>query len=491
MKKVNWTLNGSIYKYYLFKYEDFNMSYSYLCGWRFEDGDEDTPITPFTEDTRSAATPSEIEDAEDEIQEEEEEKDETSADEYSDDELSTMSWYYLCKTRFTPRYKRSMEYGTPSGTDPIKSCSSCCDAGDVAIIDAEVAPSEGSGDETEGDEFGGDMGDTDMGETEESPEGDEETGESEEGGEEEEGGEDEDLTMALRQFYDLQVQYNQLRKNSPFFMSSIFTGNEDFSDLISGFIDVLKTVMIKVAKYTRKAYLFCRSKLSSSFMRLTTVSKLWNFKLKKNLDKVDVERLQKYEIEAWSYSTWIDTTKLAISAYDMAAASKRIVFDVSDDANTSMMKRFAGDLKHNGIEFNITKNVIEMNDLLDKRTYSNILDLGYTKAQITNCMRYLGEIATKVPNAKENTLQASIDKTIKEMTNYSAKVNQAVEEGQLKQNSPKYKEEIEKTMHFTVRLDFVLSCMRCAYGLFDMLTADILKVFSKYEDACAFKSLVE
>lgn len=479
---------------HLFKYEDLNMKGIHLSRWRFEDEDEDRPITPFTEDTRSTATPTEIEEAEDEIQEEEEEKDETSADEYSDDELAEMSWYYLCKTRFTPRYK--MEYGTPSGTDPIDPCTSCCDAGDVAIIDAEVAPSEGSGDDTGDDEFGGDMGDTDMGETEEAPEeGVEESGESE--GEEtseegsEESGEDTDLTMALRQFRDLQIRYEQAQRNSPFFMSHIFAGNEDFSEIVSGFISVLKTVFIKVAKYARKAYLFAREKISSTFMRLSTVSKLWNFKLKRNLDKVDVERLQKFEIEAFPYGVWIDTTKLAISAYDMAAVSKRIVFDVSADANTDMMKRFAGDLKRNGVEFNITKNVIEMSDLLDKRVYKSIIDLGYTKTQITNCMRYLGEISKKVPNAKGNTLKDDIDKTIKEMTNYSAKINQAVEEGQLKQNSPKYKAEIEKTLHHTVRLDFVLSCMRCAYGLFDLLTADILKVFSKYEDACAFKSLIE
>lgn len=424
-------------------------------GWRFEE-DSDTPITPFTEDKGYATTPDEIKEAEKEIQEEE--QDETSADDIPEDELRLLSPNALSRVRFTPR----MEYGTPSGIEPP--CPSCADAGDVAIIDAELAPS----DETDTDEFG------------------------EESSAEGIVTDDESLEMELRKWDKLQKEFEDIQ-NAPAvaFLRYTIPGTEDFSDLIDGFISILKNVMIKVAKYTRKAYIFCRDRVSRSFMRLSTVSKLWNIKLKMNLDKVDVERLQRFELEAFPYSVWIDISKLALSAFDMVSNANRIVFDVSEEATTSMMKRFAASLKNNGVEFNVTKNSIDMDDLLDKRVYTNVIDLGFTKAQIGNCMRYLSNMSKCVPNAKENKLQPKTDALIKEITNKSAKVNQAVEEGQLKKNSSAYQEEVEKIMHYTIRLDFVLMCMRCAYGLFDILTKDILKVFNKYEDAYAIKELVD
>lgn len=434
------------------------MRLSFSHPWVMDD-DENTPITPFTESSGVSATPKEIQDAEEEIQEEEEE---SSADEFTEDELMSMSMAALSRIRFIPR----QEYGTPSGIEPIKTCSSCGDAGDVAIIDAEIAPHDGS------DEIADEFGETPV----------------------EEGTvtEDEDLTEEMRGLRDIYDRFKMLQYPSPAFIPSIaIASEENFSDLIDSLLGILKKVMIKVAAYTRKAYIFSRDRISKSFMRLSTISKLWNIKLKMNLDNIDIERLQKFEVESFPYHVWTDTVKLALSAYELANSAERIVFDVSEDATTNQMHRFHEELKKNGIEFNITKNSIDMNDLLDKRVYSNVIDLGFSKSQINNCMRYLSDVSKCVPNAKENTLQSKIDKVIKDISNHSAKTNKAIEDGQLKKGSDEYKHAIEKIMHYTVRLDFVLTCMRCAYGLFDIVTKDILKIFGKYEDAYAFKSLVD
>ena len=88
-------------------------------------------------------------------------------------------------------------------------------------------------------------------------------------------------------------------------------------------------------------------------------------------------------------------------------------------------------------------------------------------------------------------LQGTIDKLIKDVTSKSAQTNKALEDGHIHKDSPQYKEEVEKIMNYTVRLDFILTCMKCAYGLFDLLTVDCLKIFSKYEDAFTHKALVD
>ena len=66
---------------------------------------------------------------------------------------------------------------------------------------------------------------------------------------------------------------------------------------------------------------------------------------------------------------------------------------------------------------------------------------------------------------------------------FAASINTAVDEGRLKKDSKEYREEVDKLLHYTVRYDFILTCMKCSYFLFDKLSADILHIFQKYEDA--------
>lgn len=407
---------------------------------------EDETIETFGDTPGYTHTVDDIEEAEEEIQEDEEER----ADDKSEEELEEMDTEEVMRLRFTPRF----DYGTPAGGGGCSTCGTE-DAGDVAIIDAEISPVEG--DDTESD-LGSPV-------AEETP------------------AEDDNIMEEMRALNSL-YQKQELR--------STFLGVEGFfGDLIDGLVGIFKTVTIKVAKYARRTYLFSRKAISSTFLRMETVHKLWKFKIERNLSDVDLDRLQKYELEAFPLEVWSNAARCALNAYDMVRAAERIVFDAADDAVTNGMKNFNKQLNDNGIELNLSKNRIDYDKLMDHRLYQSVLDLGYTKSHMPNIMRYFGEMSKRVKNAKDNDLQQITDNIIKKVSSGAARLNEMVEEGQLKKGSEKYKEEVERLMHQTVRLDFVLSCMRCAYHLFDLLTADALKIFSKYEDAMDIASIVD
>lgn len=476
--------------------------------WSFEEDDENTPITSFGEDTRSSATPKEMDEASEEIEEEEkesmgEDEEETpveniSGDEYSEDELEGMTDASLVYVRITPYYRDGkfltfkqmqcqMEYGTPSGIEPV-GCPSCGDAADAAIIDSEVSPAEGTVPDSkyaEGDNAGG--GDTGFG-----------------GGEESEfGGEDEgDFEFLYKDTFKFRQLCDEVESN-PMWRETIFQdpkyeeykgylkGHEDFTDFVAELLRVLVILMRKAAQYGRVAYLFSRNKISASFMNLTTISKLWTSKLRRNLDKVDNERLDRYEVEAFPYELWVQVTKTALEIYRMVEHAKRIVFDGTNQAVTKDMAALNRQLKEIGIVIQVEKSHVDMNKLLDQRVRRSVNDLGFTKPHIENCARYLSEIGRCIPRKDVNTLKSATDDIMKELSERSKKVNDAVESGELKKGSPAYKKQIDYLTDCTFRLGFVMVGMQTSFALFEIVTNDILKIFSKYEDAFDNKALVE
>ena len=406
--------------------------------------EQDETIQTFGETKGDSVSPEEVKNAEDAIEEEQDES--TPTDGFDDVELSAMNDRQILQLRFTPK----MDYGTPSGGEDT-GCPNCgnADAGDIAIIDSEIAPTEGT---TEEDTFGNDSSEAGIGD---------------------------EIAMYARLQEAYRYHQGNPSSDHPVYIASM----EGFTDVIGELIGVMKTLMIKVTKYARKTYLFIRKKISATFMRLQTVQKLWSYKLSKHLDKVDVERLGEYEIEAFPYDIWIDAAKLSLMSFEMVQNADRIVFEHGDDAVTNTMSRFKEKLGHSGVSINVSKNRINVDGLLDTRRYESVLSHGYTKSQIPNCIRYLGEIAKRVPKGKENNLEHITNKVIERVTMFAAQTNEAVEEGRLSKNSQEYKDVADKLMNYTVRLDFILTCMRCSYALFDMLTKDMLTVFSKYEDA--------
>jgi hypothetical protein len=312
------------------------------------------------------------------------------------------------------------------------------DAGDVVIIDAEVE----SGDDG--------TGDTNIEST--------------------------DISTEIEMVVKLLQDFTQAPEED-------ILASESFSDMLSGLIGAIRDLTVKVAKYANRIYRFSRNKISKTFLRLQTVHALWNRKISRNLADVDVDRLSELEIEAFPYDTWIDAAKLSLAAFEMVLAADRVVTEPGDEAVTNSMRRFGEKLNSLGIQINIPKNRMNVDALLDQRRFESITSLGYSKSQIPNCLRYFGEIAKRVPKGDLNVLEASTNKVVNFITQFASAINTAVEEGRLRKGSKEYNAELEKLLNYTVRQDFILTCMKCCYFLFDRLTADILHVFEKYETA--------
>lgn len=372
-----------------------------------------------------------------EAQEQVKEKEEESGTNLSDDELESLPESEVMKLRFTPHF----DYGTPGGSN-CNSCG-CEDAGDVAIIDSEVQ---------EGDSKDLGNGIIDNSTPEET-----------------------DITGDIAMYYKNHEAYLQYR--------DVIPSMEGISDLVSNLFAAIRFVVIKTIKYTRRVYKFSRKKLGPIVFKTSTIHKLWKFKISRNLSKIDQDALSSMEIDAFPLDNWLAASKTALASFDMVKSAERIVFDSSDVAVTNSMKGFAERLEQTGVKFIVNKNQVNMDELMDNRRFDNVISLGYNKSQIVNCLRYAEEISKRVPNEKENNLEQITDRVIKRISNYAAMLNEAVEKGELTKNSDKYKEKMDDLMNYTVRLDFILSCMRCAHHLFDLLLSDLEKVFSKYEDS--------
>ena len=390
------------------------------------------------------------------------------ANEKSDEELSQMNYLQLYHTRFIPK----CDYDTPGGISTIGSgnCPGCSDAGDAAIIDAEVSPSQGS-DQIELDgkgnpveeEGGGDLGD--MGDM----------------------GEDLDMTMELHEFVSA-LHKMQAYDNDRFRREVM--GTEGLLEFAQGLFGIVKTILIKTFKYGRRVFKFTRDKAYKTFLRLQTIQKLWYFKLSGNLDKVDEERLAEYEVEAYPYDVWIDAAKLALNCFDIVSSSKNMLFDKGTEVMTGTMKHIDEALKARGIEINPAKNRVVFDELLDNRRFASVTELGYVKSQIPNVLRYFNDIARRVPKGSDNHIENIGNILAKEVTSYAARFSQAVDEGRISKDSEEYRTESTRVVQITTRLDYVLSLMKVAYTLFDQLSSDALKVFRKYEDSMTLKSLV-
>lgn len=391
----------------------------------------------------------------------------------SDAELCMMTEHQIDCIRF---FKSRMEYGTPEGSDDPSGCPGCADAADAAIIDAEVAPSEGAGtkrdqgnEEGGGDSFGGDVG----------------------GGEE---GED-DFTEDFEMYIRLRKDYRQgLRRHRALMQSSIsyatdeIPGMEEWGEKL---MKVMGFIGKKLVKYTRRTYIFCRNKISKIFFRAQTINKLWKFKLSRGLNKVDMDRLSNYEVEAFPYDTWLHAAKISLMCFDTVKNAEHIITAPDRDPITPDMQRFADDLDNIGISLDLTKNKVNSNNLMDKRQHASVTDLGFTKQQIPNVVRYFGEIAKRVPRGDLNNLEKICDKARENINKFAVNINHQVETGRVRKNSEEYQELTDQLLARTVRYDFVLTSMFVAYFLFDKLSVDSQRVFSKFEDAMSFSIFVD
>lgn len=389
-----------------------------------------------------------------------------SDEEALDAAMRMMSRYQLATIRFTPRY--AMEYGSPSGSDSqtgigeIGGCPGCGDAADAAIIDAEITPSDGSGDN---DEAGGDMGDMggDLG-----------------------GGEDEgDLGLGeeLRAYFQARQHFDKLTEYQ--------VGNEGLWNGIKWVGKAVYYVFLKTVKFSRRVWKGLRNNYILTNKRCGVVAKFWNFKLNGNLDEVDMDRLQGYEVEAFPLQVWLDVCRLTLDANDLVTSAERLVFDAAEPDLPNSLRSFQERMKREGVIIDVARNKVNMDELLDKRRFESVTTLGYSKSQIPNVIRYVEEIGKRIPKNDRLPAAAIVDKVTKRIANEAARLSNDVEKGELTQRSDEYKKRMDRIVTYAVRLDFILSTQSFAGVMLAKLADDAQKVFSKYEDAMDWSRVVD
>ena len=444
-------------------------------------------IRPFTDTPAHPTTVEEFDQAEDTVHEHEEEEvkiederqkeknendgkvdldeneDEESASEYTEAELRSFSAERLERMRWMPH---RCEYGTPGGSDDTLGCPGCADAADTAIIDEGISPTQGVGDEETTDETDRDRSDANR-----------DDNDSDMGG---------DLELSM-----LYSDYIRISDSLAHAGEFIPASEGWLGDLVGDLFGILKNAFTIVYKYARKSYKFVRDRWVFAHKRLHWMQSFWSSKLSKHLGDVDDSRLKNYEVECFTYSDWLEAAKVSINAFDLVHSGDRIVNDPSGDAIVRTMKLFADELARVGIKINIPKNRVDYDDLLDKRRFESVSDLGYAKSQMPNCIRYFQEISKRCPDLDKNTLQPKIDALIKIATSKAAQLADAVDKGDINPHSDEYRKAADALVVTTARIDFLINVMRIAFYLFDKLTFDAQKVFTAYEDCMVSVTLTD
>lgn len=446
---------------------------------------DDGEISSFSDTPAPSTETKELESAEDQTQQEtrekiqqdkdhteqqEEKADELAPEGAGDDEIPMEEDEDTATLRqMTPdqisfiRFMPISEYGTPSGVDSPSSypygCPDCQDAADAAIIDAEISPADATED---GDETAGDFG---------------------------ESSEDDFSAELLGYFRSRDYMLDIIARGREEY--PLLPGEEGIFSAAKAILSFVGEVLLRITKYSRKCWQYVRNNYVISDKHISRATKFWNFKLRNSLDKVDVERLSGYEVEAWPFATWQEVCKVAISASELVESSTRIVFDSAEVATTSMMRNFISRLENIGVSINVAKNRIEMDDLLDKRAFESVPNLGFTKSNIPVALRYLAEISQRLSDSVVAASENTVKEVTKRITSEAARLSEALDKDEIKKNSPEYLKATDTIMNYSVRLDFILNLQRLAATLFSKLTDDVSKVFTKYEDSMTWSRIVD
>lgn len=516
-----------------------------------EQNQDDEKIITFTESkpaTYKPFTRTDLENAEDQTEEIEEAKDQedeekdsqeegVTADEFDDNALASMSLEVLSVVRFMPRHRTSMEYGTPAGIEPpiTGTCPSCADAADAAIIDNEIGedkPSEEPGAKedvekrkesaTGGDSSGGDEGDLsadDIGSSDTGDEGDmgdlgdnlgtEESAE-ENPSDASEGDENADAGGEIMKYLQMRKSlYQEQLKESYFYGNEDFWGkpleestnpaedyyNETRHNAIRNFLGNLlvgiSKIIIKVANIANKIYMSCRDLIAKNFIKKSTIHKFLNFKLNKLLNQVDEHRMLAYSATAYPMDEWISTAKTALTMYGAVLNCKTLIYDDPKELLSPKLAKLKALMTECGIEISTSHNSVNIDASLDKRKNDSLGELGYTKKEIPNLVRYFGEIANRIPDKKTNKLEAATDLQIEHIGHLRKDFEQNIKSGKYKKGSEDAEKAEKALVTYATRMDYILLMQKGVFMLFDVLLSDMMTVCRKIENSMEASALID
>ena len=467
---------------------------------------EDEKIVTFSESkplVDTEVTPKELDKTVDEIDEYENKEDEESqftmsADAFTDSELGMIPEENLPHVRFIPR----MEYGTPSGINPpvIGTCSGCGDAGDVAIIDNEIGKDE------ESKEPGANE-DVENRRHLASSKSEDEINEDESFDRNDETSSDEELGSDLEMYYNfLKYKERQIAERKLLGMESLYEDEEDPAEryykearwksikgFFGGFLWLAGKFLITVTKYANKLYMFTRNALADAFASKETIYKFIKFKLNKLIDRVDEERLLNYKVTTYDFEDLVNTTKCALGMYDIVCHCQNIVENKAADIKTTDIEKIENRLKSVGIELSVKHNKCNLDDNLDRRTNNTLGELGYSKKEIPNLIRYFGEIAKCIPDKKDkpDKMHEITKIEIERIAELRKKLAEQVKAKKIQKGSKKYEEMEQRIVALATRMDYILLMYKATTILFSTLLKDMEDIFGKIENSIEAKALVD
>ena len=409
------------------------------------------------------------------------------------DTLQAMPPENLAVVRFMPR---RMDYGTPAGGDSNApepgSCPACGDAADAAIIDAGIAPDEdsqepGAKEETEAREeaavTGSDSGDGD------------DFGGGDMGGDFDLGGDFELLSKILTSRHAQETK-------TDFFRGALESYSHDYlpidtsahglwDDLVvNGVGTILKVagfMLVKLLKVANTVYKNCRDLIAKMFVKKELIAKFMNVKLNALIKSIDEERFNAYEITAYPHAKWIETSKVALMMFDNAMHSKELVFEKHPQIVTPKIKKIIDTMERCGIQVNIKRASVNIDDNLDARQHASISELGYTVREIPNLLRYFEELSKRVPNGSKNQLEVVTDIVIKQLGSLRKELDEKIKSKKISPDEAKAQEEL--LVAYSARADFCLLLQKGCYMLFSQLFDDMFSICTKIEDAIEAEGL--
>ena len=408
------------------------------------------------------------------------------------DTLMAMPPENLAVVRFMPR---RMDYGTPAGSDSNApepgSCPACGDAADAAIIDAGIAPDEdsqepGAKKETEARE-------------ETAATGSDSGGGSGGGGD---SGGDFDLSGDFELLAKIITSRHAQETKTDFFKGALESYSHDYlpidtsahglwNDLVvNGVGTILKVagfLLVKVLKVANTVYKNCRDLIAKMFVKKELIAKFMNVKLNTFIKSIDEERFNAYEITAYPRDKWVETSKVALMMFGNAMHSKELVFEKHPQIVTPKIKKIIDTMEHCGIQINIKRASVNIDDNLDVRQHTSVSELGYTVKEIPNLLRYFEELSKRVPNGSKNQLEVVTDIVIKQLGNLRKELDEKIKSKKISPDEAKAQEEL--LVAYSARADFCLLLQKGCYMLFSQLFDDMFTLCTKIEDAIEAEGL--
>lgn len=389
---------------------------------------------------------------------EEEPQEEASAADKDEDELAAMPEKMLLQLRFLPH---RMEYGSPNAVikSSTGSCAGCSDAADAAIIDAEISEDAPSVEDkkTQEDDDTSDDEDIDINETEDMP----------------------DMsTDAPEMKYVIGTE-------------DIF-GTDDYRAFTSGWGHLIGRWLQKAGElflWSLKCLVVGSRYLIKTGIRvgrrIRALRKFYMFKLsEKMIEKISDEKLEKQEAVAFKYDDALALIRVAAEVLETIKATDKCVFDNEPRVENAPIEKVVSSLRHYDAECDVEKNKVSLDRTKDRRVHGKIAsDLGYEKRVMPNCIRQCDIIDKHIGDDKKNLNVEAFKLADQRIRNLSDALAKDLESKKVEKGSDEHKHREEMIATYSKRVAFLVNVSQVCYGIFDIVSKDLLDIFEAYEDA--------